>query len=602
MKQSKRHGTAKERSAGASAGRGATALWSHTNGTHVESAEAPARGGLPWWAWATGVLFLVFVAFEAYNPALNGPLIFDDPYLPFASPDFVNQPLVTILKNQRPLLMLGFWLQVKAFGLNVYSLHLVNVIFHLITSVLAWLIVRRLAAFAGQEGWKREAIAAFCGAVFLLHPLQTESAAYIASRSETQSVMFLYAAFAFFLYCGPPLPSFARAFLVLLLFAPAVLTKEHAAVLPAVLLLTDYYWNPGFSLQGIRRNWRLYAPMALGGIASLGFVWAVLRAADTAGFSVKGIPWYQYMYTQFRVFWVYIRLFVFPAGQNIDWGYPISRSLFEPLTLLGFIALLAAAGVAFHYRRRYPLASFGFFVFVFLLAPTSSIVPIKDALAERRTYLPMIGLLCILADVLWRWKAPKEFMAGAMAAVLAIFGYATWQRNHLWADPIALWQDAVDKAPRNDRAHFQLAFAHYQANNCSTAASHYETASKLAPVEPRLLVDWALALDCAGRPEDALAKLNDAAKVQPDAHVWSLIGMVHGKQGHREQAMEAVNRAIRLDPSYEMSYVYRGNLYNLEGDVVRAAADYQAALARNPSNEVAREALAVLRQRVREGR
>lgn len=596
MKQNKRHGTPKERAATAAA----TAQWSETNVAPGQGAAA--RAGVPWWAIAATALFLLFAAFEVYEPALNGPLIFDDPYLPYASPDFTNQPVSVVLKNQRPLLMLGFWLQVKAFGMNPYSLHLLNLIFHVVTSLLVWLIVRRLAAFAGQDGWKREMIAVFCGAVFLLHPIQTECAAYIASRSETQSVMFLYAAFAFFLYCGPPLPSFTRAFVVLMLFAPAVLTKEHAAVFPAVLLLADYYWNPGFSLQGIRRNWRLYLPMLLSAIAALGFVWNVLRMADTAGFSVKGVSWYQYLFTQFRVIWVYLRMFLFPSGQNVDWDYPISHSLFEPLTLLGFLALAASAGAAFYYRRRYPLASFGFFAFLFLLAPTSSIVPIKDALAERRLYLPMVGLLCIVADLLWRWKAPSRVMAGMMVAVLAVFSYAAWNRNHLWADPIALWQDSVNKSPRNARGHFQLGFANYQANNCSQAVTQYEAASKLSPVEPRLLVDWALALDCADQPGEALSKLLEAARVQPTAHVWSLIGMVHGKNGHRAEAMEAVNKAIAIDPGYDMSYVYRGNLYSLDGDNRRAVADYRAALALNSSNEAAREGLRGALARLKETR
>jgi Tfp pilus assembly protein PilF len=78
--------------------------------------------------------------------------------------------------------------------------------------------------------------------------------------------------------------------------------------------------------------------------------------------------------------------------------------------------------------------------------------------------------------------------------------------------------------------------------------------------------------------------------------------MVHGKQGHREEAMDAVNKAIALDPGYDMSYVYRGNLYALDGDNPRAAADYRTALMRNPANSAAREGLAGALARMKEGR
>ena len=76
--------------------------------------------------------------------------------------------------------------------------------------------------------------------------------------------------------CGVSVPAAAAAVgwgtaaAVLVLFGAACLTKEHAVVLPALLLLTDYYWNPGFSLAGIRENWRLYVPMLAGGARGAG--------------------------------------------------------------------------------------------------------------------------------------------------------------------------------------------------------------------------------------------------------------------------------------------------------------------------------------------
>jgi hypothetical protein len=93
--------------------------------------------------------------------------------------------------------------------------------------------------------------------------VQAESVAYIAGRSESLSVMFLIAAYAVFLYRRGPI-SWPRAAAVLALFGAALMSKEHVVVLLPLLLLTDFWWNPGFSLEGMRRNWRIYAPMALG--------------------------------------------------------------------------------------------------------------------------------------------------------------------------------------------------------------------------------------------------------------------------------------------------------------------------------------------------
>src|SRR5438105_3539524 len=84
-------------------------------------------------------------------------------------------------------------------------------------------------------------LAGFAAGLFLLHPLQTESVSYIASRSETLSVFFFLAAFTVFLYRKSNSVSFMTAIAVLALFGGACLSKEHTAVLPALLLLTDYY-------------------------------------------------------------------------------------------------------------------------------------------------------------------------------------------------------------------------------------------------------------------------------------------------------------------------------------------------------------------------
>src|SRR5262245_3359761 len=96
-------------------------------------------------------------------------------------------------------------------------------------------------------------------------------------------------------------------------------TKENTVTLPALLLLTDYFLNPGFSFEGIRRNWRLYAPMAVGGAIGAIQVFRILSFADSAGFQMHDLRWYEYLFTQFRVFFVYLRLFLFPSGQTIDY-------------------------------------------------------------------------------------------------------------------------------------------------------------------------------------------------------------------------------------------------------------------------------------------
>jgi hypothetical protein len=72
---------------------------------------------------------------------------------------------------------------------------------------------------------------------------------------------------------------------------------------------------------------------------------------------------------------------------------PISSGPFDHGAILGLVALIGFVTAAWILRRRYPLASFGIFAFLLLLAPTSSFIPAQDAFAEHRLYLPFLGLI-----------------------------------------------------------------------------------------------------------------------------------------------------------------------------------------------------------------
>ena len=556
-------------------------------------ARAASAGGRALRYYALGGVLALFAALEVYQPALNGPFLFDDQYLPFQLPELMNAPLRVWLTFNRPFLMASFWLNLRMFGLQPYFYHLFNVLFHLANALLVYAIVRKILQWAKAEAWPREAGAVLAGAIFLLHPLQTESVAYVASRSEGLSVLFCYAAFALFLYRRREAISFSTSAGVVLLFGAGCLTKEHVAVLPVLLLLTDYYWNPGFSFQGIRRNWRLYAILAVVGAGGLVFVWRVLGGSDTAGFGIKDLPWYQYLYTQGRAIWVYLRMFVLPVGQNIDWDFPISRSPLQFGALFGLAGCAALMVAAWIWRRRFPLASYGVLTFFLLIAPTSSFIPIKDPLVERRMYLPMLGLLLVVAELIRRWKVRRPVLINWAAAGLLLMATAAWNRNRVWSSPVALWEDAAAKSPGKTRPWFQLAYANFELGRCDRAMQQYEKVAQLAPADYSLLVDWALACDCAGQRELAVAKLRQAAGIENRAHVYALMGMVYGKQGKRTEALEALSQAERINPGFEKIYVYRGKLYGDSGEFAAAAEQYRRALSLDANDEQASKGLAL---------
>jgi len=569
--------------------------------SHAREKTPPAaqKPRTRWWIYTGAAALALYLTFQVYQPALSGPFVFDDTFLPYYRPGLTTA-LGAWIERVRPLLMFSYWVNYR-YSQTPGGFHVINVLIHLLNSFLVFFITRKLAQRDSTD-WL---LPAFAAAVFLFHPIQTEAVSYVAGRSESLSVLFFLAAFAVFLYRRSPAVSWKIAIAVLVLFGAAAASKEHTLVLPALLLLTDYYWNPGFSFSGIRRNWRLYVPIALGGAGGLVFVARILAHNASAGFGLKDFTWYQYFFTECRAFFVYLRLLVFPAGQNLDWEYPVSRNILDHGAIFFLAAILALVAAAIYFRRRYPLASYGFLVYVLLMAPTSSFVPIADPVAERRLYLPMIGMLLVAVAALAHIRVERRKLAAALCGVVAVLAFLTYQRNQLWASDIAIWEDAARKSPGKQRVHFQLAHAYYEhgtAENsmarCSDAIAQYAEAARVEKPDYGLLVDWGLAYDCADQPDAAVAKLREAAALNPTAHVYSQIGMVYAKRSRWQEALDALAQAEKLDASYDMIYDNRGGIRAKTNDLAGAAADYRRALELKPSNDHARQMLEIVQRQL----
>ncbi len=526
----------------------------------------------PWiWIYAASLVIALFAVFEVYWPAIHGPFLLDDTHLTYMLPNAASIPFEAWVRQLRPLLMFTFWLNYQEAGAqDTFGYHAWNVFLHFFNAIFVFLAIRKVLSWAGVEETRARILSFFAAGLFLLHPVQTESVSYVASRSETLSVFFVLAALVVFLYRSGATVSIPRILALLALFAAAALSKEHTAVLPALFILTDFYWHFEFSPSVIWRNWKLYIPIAAGAGVALVYILRILRGNQTAGFQMEGLNWYQYFFTECRVIWDYIRLFVVPVGQNLDPDIAISHSVISHGAIIGLAGLLALSVLAWIYRRRFPIASYGWFVFLLLLAPTSSFVPIHDPMAERRMYLPFIGLLLITVEFLRRWKPSRNVFIGSLALVLIAEGALTYQRNLLWGNAIDIWKDTVSKSPRKLRPRFQLAFSEFQASACTDSVDEFGKAAALEPPTYDLLLDWALAYDCAGNSQQAIAKLQQAAALHPSGHVYSQIGMEYGKAGNYAEALDALTTAQRMNPGFAMTYYYLGNIHAIQGNQAQA--------------------------------
>lgn len=541
--------------------------------------------------WTPWCLFIcaVITALIVFGPALHGAWVFDDVHLPFANPRAGEMPARFWVGGVRPMLMATYWANYLLSGTSTLSYHVVNVMLHAATAVLVFFIFERIFSIAGSGGNSR--MYALAGAaLFLFHPLQTESVDYIAGRSELMSGFFFCAAWLVYLRTFESETRAVTSIEILVLAGAAVLAKENAICLPAVLFATDIFWAKRPFISQMRRRIKLYVPFVIGG--ALGAFWILrsLTAETSAGFSSGASP-ARYALTECRAILTYIRLFFVPAGQNGDWQMPFFSSLADNGAWLYILGLMALVAGIFWLSSRFRPAAFGLLIFLLMLAPTSSVVPIKDALAERRMYMPIIGL--ILASIAASVAIAERFQlkAGSLrtfgtVAVLAAAALS-WHRSAVWSGPLELWSDSVEKNPSNPRAHLGLGDAFMASNNCQPAVREFTLARQEEPSNRQTVWNLAEALQCAKQFDRAEALLQSFADSNPSADTWNQVAFTEANLGRTDAVFAAIDKALSLDPNNATSYAYRGLAKFAVNNIAGARADLAHALVLDPHNAAA---------------
>jgi tetratricopeptide (TPR) repeat protein len=542
------------------------------------------------------ILVATIIGGVLYSPALNGRFVFDDEALPFRQ-GIQNGSFHAWVTGVRPLLMFSYWLNYRASAEDPFGFHALNLLIHCINAGLVFAVLFRLLSLAGWNGVKRRSFALIGATVFLIHPLATESVSYVAGRSESLAALFVLLAYA--AYLSPrsyPLSS-KRSIVVMSLFGMAVATKENAAALAGVLLLTDLFRSRPFSTEGIRRNRKLYWLMTPAVAAGVIWVTRTLRSAQTAGFSIKEFTWYEYALTQARALFAYVRLAVIPLHQSVDHDFPVSRSLTDHDAgfYLALTAIAIAAAILF--RRSHPVACFGFFLFLILLAPTSSVIPVADPFVERRMYLPIIGLILVACDIAGRISRSDIIVCGATVVVIAL-GLLCYQRNLLWGQPELILASAAQDSTGKARPYLAVSEVLVAEKRCTEAIPLLERGERLMPNDFAIQVAWGKVLECQGKREEAVRRLRRAVAIQPTSFVYQLIGFLYGEMGNIEEAGRAFHDAEKLAPDNSAAHSALGLWYEWTGSREEAEREYQKALALYAYNSEARTGLARIKSNV----
>ncbi len=328
--------------------------------------------------------------------------------------------VVDQFSGTRPIVNLSLLLNYQLSGLNPVGWHIFNIGFHIANSIFVYLFILwtlNLPSLSARYGGVRaKRMALFGSLLFALHPVQTESVTYIISRTELLAAFFYLATFLFFIQgvrtrkSGYYIGCFFMSFL-------AMGSKEWAVTLPAMLVLYDFLFIAEGKLKMVLSRSMAYILVAL----PWGFVAYNLTTSKLsgAGFGITGqnniTPW-TYQLTSLNVLWTYIRLLFFPVNQNLDYSYPLARTLFEFPTLLSLIGhmCVVVASLWLYAKKKWTLLPFGAAWFYITLSPTQSFVPILDVIFEHRLYLPSIGFfiffITAFEEIMDAWERKRSVL------------------------------------------------------------------------------------------------------------------------------------------------------------------------------------------------
>ncbi len=418
-------------------------------------------------------VFLAAVILAVYCPTLNnGFHTIDDPGIVALYSS--HPPLLDILLPgssyyYRPIIGLSYYLDSRLWGMEPSVMHLENILLHMLNAILVFLISRRIAANYPERSLYIPLLVAL---LFALHPLNVEAISWIAGRTDPLAALFVLSA-CYYWQRWLDEPKWQHAVYSAFFFVLGVLTKETAVTFLPVSLLLVLVWP---AVTKSRRR------IAAGCIVVLSAVVVVVvlsfwksgvislgRFFEHNDFDVAG--WLQ---NSLVAFGFYVKKLLVPLPLNF--AITEVSPLYGVLGLL-VLVLLAVALIVFSFDALFFAAS-ALMILPALIAATKQIC--WTPFAERYMYMPnaflCIGTSCLLLSI---HKKHLNRLAPLLMVVSCIAGYVSFQRNLLWKDKLAFYQDAVAQSPGFGSVYNELGGVLMQQRQIAKAAEAFAIADRL---------------------------------------------------------------------------------------------------------------------------
>jgi tetratricopeptide (TPR) repeat protein len=506
-------------------------------GAEIVNDSSPDSGGVNRWCverspWrnpqraallAAGLIVLATLA--AYGNSFAGPFVFDDESSITSNVTIrqlwpIGRPLCPPNHGEtvsgRPLLNLSLAINFAVSRLEVWSYHATNLAIHILAALALFGILRRtflLPTLCDRWGAAAIPLALAIALLWAVHPLQTESVTYVIQRAESLVGLF----YLLTLYCFVRGAGSSRA---MLWYAGSVIacllgmaSKEVMVSAPLMVLLYDRTFVAGSFRQAWRRRYGLY--LALAGtwlLLVLLVAWSGNRG-KSSGFGTEVGCW-EYLGTQFGAIVHYLKLCLWPHPLVFGHGEYIARKALEIVPCAVVVGLAGLATVVALWR--WPKVGFLGAWFFAILAPTSSVVPELQTIAEHRMYLPLAAVVtglvvgvCLAGRWLVRSGKVSSFSLRVFGCCLllsagVLLAILTFHRNFDYQSDLSIWQDTVAKEPYNTWAHINFGNALQRRGRIDEAIDQYQKALEIEPDFVAADFNLGVVLNNCGRFDEAV--------------------------------------------------------------------------------------------------
>jgi tetratricopeptide (TPR) repeat protein len=492
-----------------------------------------------------------------------------------------------------PLSWLSHMLDCTFFGLNSGLHHLENLLIHIVNSVLLLLLLKKMTGSLLKS--------AFVAALFGLHPIHVESVAWVAERKDLLSAFFgLMTIWKYTDYIRRR--TVTNYLIVVLLFCLGLMAKPMIVTLPIVLLLLDFWPLNQVMVCGHSSNHddrQMLRPLAfqvrntilpkipllaLSGMVSL---ITIVSRDDSIEASSITYPLSIRVGNAFVSYVTYLRKFFWPSDLAIYYPYP--DSIPAGHIVLALLLLVALSVLAIRAHGKYPYCMVGWFWYLIALVPVLGIVNSgSQALADRYTYIPLIGVGIVLAwggsDLAAALRVGRKVLCYLAIAIVGSYSICSALQVRYWANSTVLFRHALAVTSNNHVAHVNLGMSYESQGDINGALQHYREAVTIRPDWNIALYNYANVLSGIGKYDEAIRYYQRAAELSPKgSQVLYNLGIAYYETGDLPAAERCFQQTIQINPDFVDAYFNLGVIAQKAGKFEKAISLFEQTLTKMPS-------------------